>query len=50
MVLSCYLELEGLVETCGKAKDLQALELAPDFSPEEEKKDLDFVKLHDEGI
>lgn len=36
------------METCGTAEALQMVEVAPDFTPEE-KKDVDFVKLHDEG-
>lgn len=43
-----FVELEDLVGKCGRAMGLQALEAVPDFTPEENK-DLDFVKLHDEG-
>ena len=44
-----YIVLEELVEQCKRDSDLQVLEVAPDFVAEEVK-DVDFVKLNDEGM
>jgi hypothetical protein len=50
MVPCPLLELNGLVEKCGVAvSHLQEVEMAPVFSPEEKKEEMDFVELHDEG-